>query len=257
MRKTRIILFCAAFIAIITLAQEIATGFALAMTDKSALTGEEILKKADEVRAPSETFSFRVKLDYFKTKNDCIKQEFQVYVKDHTKSLIKFIAPAENKGRVLLMVADNMWIYIPNTHEPLRISPLQRLLGQVANADIARIVYHLDYSVKKIEETNEDNSIKLSLVPKKEGASYEKIELHLNKENYAPQKAIFLSGDAKPLKTMFFRNYQDNFGKKRPMQIKIIDEIKRGEESVLNLIDFKIENTPDYFFEKNYLKHLR
>ena len=59
-------------------------------------------------------------------------QKFTVSVKDFTKSLVRFTDPPENRGRVLLMVGQNLWIQIPSTNQPLRISPQQRLAGQAS-----------------------------------------------------------------------------------------------------------------------------
>ena len=45
-----------------------------------------------------------------------------------------------------------MWVYVPGTRQVLRISPQQRVLGGVASADVARMVFSLDYRLDSVEE---------------------------------------------------------------------------------------------------------
>ncbi len=44
------------------------------------------------------------------------------------------------------MLGDDMWIYLPDTSRPVRITPLERLSGDASNGDVARTNYAVDYS---------------------------------------------------------------------------------------------------------------
>ena len=69
-----------------------------------------------------------------------------------TSSVVEFVAPATEKGKFLLMLRDAMWIYMPSARRPIRISPLQRLMGQASNGDVARTNFTVDYNAVGIAE---------------------------------------------------------------------------------------------------------
>ncbi len=69
---------------------------------------------------------------------------FEVSQKGAEKSYVEFLSPRE-KGQHLLMLGDDMWIYLPDTSRPVRITPLERLTGNASNGDVARTHYATDY----------------------------------------------------------------------------------------------------------------
>ncbi|MBU0701903.1 outer membrane lipoprotein-sorting protein [bacterium] len=231
----------------------------LITSDTFALSSEEILKKIDQIRAPGDTFVFDLKITYKKEGKEDIIQKFAVRVKDADKSLVKFTYPANNKGRLFLMVGNNMWIYIPDTRRPIRISPQQRLLGQISNGDVARVVYSLDYNAKLLEKEKiaEREYIKLELTAKTKEATYSKILLWTDTENFEPQKAEFYTVSGKMLKTAFYKGYANVLGRKRPLIMEIHDELCKGEYSIIEYSNMKVDDTPKAFFQKTYLKHIR
>ncbi len=108
-----------------------------------------------------------------------LKEEglFEVSIKGMDKTLVKFMN-ADVKGQYLLMVEDDMWIYMPNTRKPIRITPLQRLMGDASNGDVARTRYAEDYAAKVIREESVGGvpCYVLELNAKRDGATYKKIE---------------------------------------------------------------------------------
>jgi len=136
------------------------------------LSPAELLKIADQIRAPSATFSQEIKVTFKKGDEETVNI-LATRVKDSIKSLAVYKYPASQKGRVILMVENNMWIYFPGTKKPIRISPAQQLLGQVSNADVSRVVYSIDYEALSVEDDNtgKEKLLKLNLKAKTRGAS--------------------------------------------------------------------------------------
>ncbi len=225
----------------------------------SDISKEEILKAVDEVRAPGEDFSFDIKITSKQQGRNSTVQELTVSVKDATKSLVKFTYPPENKGRVLLMVGQNLWIYMPTINKPIRISPRQRLVGQVSYGDVARVVYSYDYIVAsdQVERVDEKELIRLSLTPKTKEATYGKIVLWVAAETYKPRKAQFYALSGKLLKTAYYKGYTEVLGKERPMIIEIHDELRKGEVSLMEYSHMQAANLPASYFQKEYLKYVR
>ena len=46
-------------------------------------------------------------------------------------------SPAE-KGQKVLMLGDDFWLLMPDSQRPLRITPMQKLLGDASTGDIVR-----------------------------------------------------------------------------------------------------------------------
>lgn len=221
-------------------------------------TAEQILREADAVRAPGNNFSFDARLTY-KSSGKQVVQDYHIAVKDGVKSLVKFVAPAENRGRVLLMVGQNLWIYMPTVNQPIRISPQQRLLGQVANGDVARVAYHFDYAARSenAEKLDGEACVRLELSAKTDQATYGKIVLWVSAEDSEPRKAQFHAVSGKLLKTAYYRGYREVLGKRRPMTTVIEDELRPGESTVMEMSRFKVESLPESSFRKDGLKYVR
>jgi len=223
------------------------------------LTAEEILEKVDEIRAPADTFAFDVKVTARKLDSPDLVNCFTVYVRGAEKSLVKFVSPASNKGRILLMVGQNMWIYIPGTRHSIRISPQQRLLGEVSNGDVARVVYHLDYEARALQEGtfNGIKCFKLRLKAKTKNAAYDRIILWVEKNSFKPLKGDFYAVSGKLLKTGYYKNYINILGKERPMVLEIHNELKKGQYSIMEYNNMRLESIPQAYYQKTYLKHIR
>lgn len=220
---------------------------------------DQLLQKIDQIRAPAETFVFDLRLTVYKGPDVSSVNEFTVHVKDSSKSLVKFTAPPRNKGRVLLMRGDNLWIYIPRTRGALRISPRQRLLGPVAYGDVARVVYNLDYRVDHVTEENLQGvrSLRLDLTAKSKGAIHDRITLWVERESLRPIKAEFLALSGKLLKVGHYTGYRTVLGEQRPMMLEIDDMVKTGERAVFQYLEMRKDDTPDIFFQRSYLEHVR
>lgn len=225
----------------------------------AAATPAEILEAVDNVRAPGPSFTFDLKLTYSRPRRAAVVQKFDVAVKEATKSLVKFLSPEDVRGRAMLMVGQNIWMYVPSVNQPIRVSGQQRLLGPVSNADVARVIYSYDYSAKLVgsEKVGPVASDKLELTPKTNNAAYGRILLWADMLTHQPVQAQFYATTGKLLKTAYYKDYQPSLGKERPMRVEIRDEIRDGELSRLEYSNLRIANTPDSYFTKENLRDAR
>ena len=216
-----------------------------------------ILKQVDAIRAPSENFVFTAKV-HSQTANVDYEGELQVSVRDTTKSLSLFRKPVKENGRALLMDGPNMWIYIPGTSRPLRISPQQQLTGAVSNADVARTVFRLDYEAGHVEKQPLDGlpALKLDLRARESNVLYPKIELWIAENDLHPLKADFFSLSGKLIRTVQYGGYQDILGRQRPTELRITDAINPAVKATLVYSDFKIKETPLEYYQPSYLGRL-
>lgn len=222
-----------------------------------AMTPQEMLEKVDKNRAPAHTFTCKLKVS--SQKGDGISVvDLLIRVKDAKKSLVLYQAPHSTRGRVLLMVEDNVWVYIPGTSNPIRISPQQQLMGQVSNADVARVVYSLDYQVTGVDTDvyNNENVLVLHLSAKTKGAAYKAITLWVKPDVYLPIKAEFYAVSGRHLKTAYYKKYQSILGALRPTVLDIHDAVQTNAITTLEYTDFTVDTTPDAFYQKSYMERV-
>ncbi len=218
---------------------------------------EEILQKIDQSRAPAESFATRMMVT-FKTDHKLEKLGLWVRVKHAKKSLVVYTSPPVYKGRVLLMVEDNLWVYIPGTRTAIRISPQQQLMGQVSNADVARVVFHLDYQVSSMtpETLNNEPVLKVVLDAKTKAAAYKTVVMWVKKEGCTPIKATFFALSGRPLKTAYYKHYTSVFGKMLPMLLEIHDHINSEAVTTIEYTGYELDTTPESYFQKSYIERV-
>ena len=219
------------------------------------LTPEELLMKADEIRAPGQNFVQDVRVILKKGNTETASNRLVTRVKGHTKSLAIFKEPPTQKDQVLLMLDNNMWIYFPKSRQPIRISPAQQLLGNVSNADVARVVFNIDYKAESVEEdtVGTDKLLRLFLKAKTEGAAYGSIKLWLHKDSYKLNKAEFYTLAGRLLKTTYYKGYKQLLGKDRPTFLEVHDAVKKDEITTMEYLSMKIEDTPDNYFQRAFM----
>jgi outer membrane lipoprotein-sorting protein len=232
----------------------IAAALLVALTPTTALSNarshsaDEILKRADEVRNPSDSFAMVV--DIKSTGVDDAR--FEVMLKGKDKTLIRTKQPSRDVGRNILMLEQNMWAYVPNLKRAVRISLNQKLTGQAANGDISRMRWHGDYDAK-IERKDGDDWV-LDLKATKKGLTYDRIRVWVRQNNHQPQKAEYLTTQSKVLKVVTFGGYRELLGAPRPTEITIRDANDRSKSSQIIIREMRSEDFPASLFNQNSLK---
>jgi outer membrane lipoprotein-sorting protein len=211
---------------------------------------DEILRKADEIRNPSESYLMEVEL------NNGIQGDnrsvFEVAIQGNHKTLIKTLEPLRDRGRNMLMLDENMWAFIPNLNRSVRVSLSQKLTGQAANGDISRMRWSGDYQPQIETDTPQDWVLFLSSV--KKGLTYEKLRVWIDKKTYFPKKAQYLTLDGKILKNVSYEEPKELAGKLRPSIMKIQDAIRPDEVSIIHVNKMQVKTFPASLMNQNSLR---
>lgn len=213
------------------------------------MASENLLRLIDDYRNPSESYSMIVTIKSTKEKED---SKFEVLLKGNNKTLIKVLAPKKNLKRNMLMIDQNMWVYIPNIKRAVRVSLNQKLTGEAANGDIARMRWDGDYKYKIVDQDNK--IITLYLEALKNDLTYSKLKVYVEAKTYKPIKAEFLSLSDKILKVAEYTNYEMVLGRERPMKMIITDYLQKDKSSELYFSNLKIQNFPDSLFQEKSLE---
>jgi hypothetical protein len=225
-----------------------------ALADEAA----DIVRDADRFRRPADSFVWKITITSEEAKKAPAVDGFEVYVKGGGRSFVKFVAPPRNVGRSLLALGRDLWIYLPDAGKPVRIPFSQRLVGQVANGDIARADYAGDYDVIVIgDETIGGVACHvLELKARSKEITYAAIKYWVSKEGRRPVKAEFYAGTGTLLKTGAFANFKEVAGRVLATRLTLVDAIRKDRTSVLDYGEITVRDLPEKYFDKNFMKSL-
>jgi hypothetical protein len=218
----------------------------------------QIVEKADQVRFPAEGFQVDVSITTSASGQSAEVRKYRVLSKGNSNSVVMVMEPASERGQILLMKSRDLWVFMPEVSQPIRLSLSQRLTGQVANGDLARANFAGDYNPKLLrrERIGNDDFYVLELTGVDRSVTYQRVLYWVREKDFWPHKAEFYSLSNRLLKTSKYENFQTMEGRKRPTRLVMEDALRGGEQSVLEYDAMKLRDLPDKIFTKDYLKKL-
>jgi hypothetical protein len=166
-----------------------------------------LLKAADAYRMSAENLRVDTLVTVLNADGSPDKERrYTVFVQARRQSLVLMQSPAE-KGQKVLMLGDDFWLLMPESQRPLRITPMQKLLGDASTGDIANMRWADDYTGQLVGEERCDPPasaaaptttqppvpqqpcLHLSLQAARKGVTYARIELWLGQPRHEPLKA--------------------------------------------------------------------
>ena len=223
--------------------------------DTAYSDGNQILSEVDRNLEPP---SYEMYRKLINIEPDGKKKEFMLYMvrKGNDKVGGLFLSPASDKGRTLLRLGDNMWLYIPNVGKPIRITSLQSATGGVFNnADILRIDFGSEYDVNKMEDKGE--SWLLYAKAKTRTVAYDRLKIWVEKKSVLPTKIECLTEKSLLIKTLYFKETRDfGDGLVRPSVIETDSPLYRGYKSVLIYVKIQKRELKDEIFTLPFMSKL-
>ncbi len=232
---------------------------------RAASDPQAMLAASDAIRNPERPFRVTVTLTEFEKAVQVNTTTLSSYARTletggQFASLLRFVQPARDAGKVMLKNGSDLWFYDPGTKASVRISPQQRLIGQASNGDVLTVNFARDYQAAiGAEETITDGerksrrAVRLQLTPANADATYGSIELWLDAASNAPLKARFSAESGRLLKTAFYRRFQLQLGTERPTEMVIIDGIEPQSVTIVRMSEYALRNVPVAWFQKDYL----
>jgi outer membrane lipoprotein-sorting protein len=225
---------------------------------------DAILVASDAIRNPGRSFSVTVTLTDFQGGKQVDASTLQSYSRLQSdgqySSLVRFVLPARDAGKLMLKNGNDMWFYDPTNKASVRLSPQQRLLGQASNGDVATVNLAKDYKPALLGEEEVQNgerqirkSYKLALVALVPDVTYASIEMWVDKENNRPIKARFFAESSRLLKTVYYRKFQPQLGADRPTESVIIDGLDPKSVTLMRFSDYAARDIPETWMQRDYL----
>lgn len=209
-----------------------------------------VLARSDAYRNPLDSFAIDVELTSYEGK-ETERSSFRVHGKGSDRSVVEFLAPVAEKGKFLLMLRDAMWIYMPSASRPIRISPLQRLMGQASNGDVARTNFTTDYTAAAMKE--EGDVWVLDLVARDPSIAYKRVQLRVDRKTHEPRSADFYVASGKLLKRAHYREYAVMNGRRVVSFVEIEDLVRPGRRTTMRYTNLVAKQHPDSMFTREAL----
>lgn len=245
--RTFVLMFCLAWIALPAMAQE---------EDTQA---RRLLERADEIRFPNKGFQVDIDITSTAPDQETTKRKYRVLSKGNENTVVMILEPASERGQILLMKGRDLWAFMPDVSQPIRLGLAQRLTGEVANGDLARANFSGDYTPRLLGseymDGQEHHLLELRAIDR--GVTYHRVLLWVNKANFRPRKAEFYSLSNRLMKTCSYEDFRAMAGQQRPTRLVMENALKPGEKSVLEYGLMKLRDLPDKVFSKDYLKKLQ
>jgi len=209
-----------------------------------ALTGEEIIRKADNMQVfdtSEASGEFRIK-DRFGVK----VSTFNSWSRGTKESLIEFTSKAE-RGQKVLRTEDELYLFYPDAEELIRMQGSmlrQSMLGSdISYEDMTggkdRITQY-DVVLVGEENVNGNRCYVLTMTAKVRTVPYPKEKLWIDKETFLIWKAEYYTKSDRLLKEMETLDTRIIKGRTIAVETRIIDKMKTDTETIMLITDIKI-----------------
>jgi outer membrane lipoprotein-sorting protein len=168
------------------------------------------------------------------------------------KAFAEIIEPAREQGIQMLRFGEIIWRYLPDVKKTIRISGRQSFMGSdVKDINILRLNLAEDY-ISRIVEELPDTYI-LELQGKHSSLLYAKSKLWVKKKDFQPIKQEYFSHSGKLVKTIFYRDYRDFEGVKRPATLEMQSASLPERKTILELTSYRkgVNNRANIFHRSN------
>lgn len=208
---------------------------------------ETVLIKSEEYRGFGQSYGMSVKITDVNA-GSRQQSEYEVLIKDSTTTLVVQTAPVKAKGRKMLMIKNDLWLYTPDIKKPIRVNLAQKLTGETANGDITKTDFLNDYKPSIL--ARDKSAIKLKLTSVNEAATYDQIIYYVNAKDFKPIKAEFMAKSGKHLKTAYYGQFKKFKDRTLLTEIKIVDALRNNRFSLLKYEGFEPRKMDDSIFNK-------
>lgn len=214
---------------------------------------KSLLKEADAYRLAMDSGRVDSEVRSFKAGVLDKTRTYAVYLKPGRRSLVLFRAASE-RGQKMLMLGDDYWLIMPSSQRPLRITAMQKLLGEASTGDIATMTWGEDYDGQQVGEESIDGiaCLKLDLRGQRKGVSYPRIVLYLAKKDHHPVHAeLYVASDKLAKLARFQLGNVD--GRRQVTVMTLVDHLQKDRTTEVHYLSRTDTTLPDDYFNPAFL----
>ncbi len=220
---------------------------------------EQLIRNADSFRGyPGQSFKFTLQVTSIIHGEAKHTKRMSVFVRGEA-SLVRFDAPARDKGKAMLFKDRALWFHVPKTRKLIRIAPLQRLLGNASNGDVAGTRFSGDYRARIVAKDIIDGEpchlMELKAVDRK--VTYARLRYWISRKDHRPLKSEHYAVSGKLLKVVHYQKYMETPDGPKLARLLIFNPLREGHRTIMDYSQWEPIDLPSAMFQKTYLKRLK
>lgn len=232
-------------------------------------SAEDVLTASDRARNPDRAFRVTLTIVEYIGNKPRDRTGLVVYSREDRQSgrfdnLVRYAEPPRDAGKLVLLRGANLWFYDPASKASIRISPQQRLSGQASNGDVLTVNLARDYTSAIVgDETLQDADRRsrdcwhLDMKAATPDAVYNRIEYWVERGTYQSVKGKFYADSGRLLKIAYYHKYERQLEGTRPTEVILIDAVNGNLATTIGYSDYRFQDIPDAWFQRDYLPRLR
>ena len=169
--------------------------------------GVNELAVIDQLRTQGGQVKVLTRIEVYEQGELTSTSRMNVYVGTQRRSLAVYVSERE-AGQKVLMIDDKFWLFLPSSKRAMRITSMQKMMGEASVGDVASLAWSEDYQI--VERSLDDQMLKLELVAARKGLSYSKVSLWVQPDTFYPVNADFYLKSGKLAKQAIFELAQVN-----------------------------------------------
>ncbi len=216
---------------------------------------QAMLKRADAYRLSNNTSRVEITVRLFRNDKLYKEKPYTVYLKPQHRSLVLFRAAGE-LGQKVLMLDKNFWMLMPGTRRPIRITPMQKLLGEASTGDVSTLTWSEDYNGTLLDAAYQGEHCPatctlLELNAARPGTSYQRIELWLDSEDVPLYARLYLKSGRLAKEAAY--TLGDDQGLRRITTMTLYDSINTNRRTEVTYRKIEPTDIPDKYFNPVFL----
>lgn len=232
-------------------------------------TPQQVIEATDRVRNPAQPFRLTVTLTEYVGGAERDHDRLVVFSKEDPatrqyRNLIEYVDPPRDSGKKVLLDGQSLWFFDPASNISIRISAQQRLIGQAAIGDVLTVNLAADYTPSLVGNEKildaarqERDCWHLDLKAANDRAVYNHVEYWIEQGTNYPIKGKFYSDSGRLLKILYYRSFTEQLGAVRPSEAIIIDAVDTSLATTARFADYRAQDIPDAWFQRDFLPRLR
>src|SRR5688572_19545883 len=202
-------------------------------------TADTILRRADRA-VLGETASYTLQMTVVRPAKADRVVEMKGFKKGDALGLVRYTAPAKERGTAYLRNAGNTWLYLPSGEKVVRVGAKQNFGGgDFSNADIFRLSLINDYVPTLAGEETMDGqaSYKLELKAKDRSVAYDRVVYWVRSDGtFFPVRAEYYTISGRRLKSLALTGVARLGNRPRPSTLTMESALEQGSKTVLRFL---------------------
>jgi len=198
-----------------------------------------ILRRADRA-VLGETAAYTLRMTVVRPSKPERVVEMKGWKKGDDQGLVRYTAPAKERGTAYLRSGESTWLYLPSAEKVVRVGAKQNFGGgDFSNADIFRLSLIEDYDPTLAGEEAAEGQpcYKLELKAKDRSIAYDRVVYWVRSDGtFYPVKADYYTLSGKNLKSLVLSQVKPLGGRTRPTLLTMESRVEEGSRTRLEFL---------------------